>query len=228
MSDDNACLDCGKERRAGGARGLCKSCYYRRRRRGTLGEHAKRTHSFEEHLATIVPDENGCWLWPGFVNDNGYGVTKKHTAAHVASYEHHIGPVPEKYDVGHACHDKDLDCQDWRTCTHRRCINPDHLVAQTRSENLKARPHRQAHCKRGHELSPENVKINRTSGSRQCQLCVRLLREANRDKRNVRRRAAARQAAIAAQQFTRPVPGMPEPRPTADSPIPGEHRADTR
>jgi len=175
MADDNRCLDCGQERRSGGARGLCKSCYYKRRRRDSLDELPKRNRSFEEHLASIVPDENGCWLWPGHVNGGGYGVTGRHTPAHVKSYRRHVGPVPRKHDVGHICHDDDDSCQDWRTCTHRRCVNPTHLKVQTRSENLLARPYRKTHCKRGHELTPDNVYVIPQTGSRQCIPCVRIV-----------------------------------------------------
>ncbi|HEY9417647.1 MAG TPA: hypothetical protein VIQ30_23050 [Pseudonocardia sp.] len=209
MSDDNVCLDCGQERRPReGARGLCKSCYYKRHRRGLLDSAAKRNRSFEEHLAAIVPDENGCWPWPGNINPGGYGMTGKETPAHVQSYRHHIGPVPKKHDVGHACHDKDETCQDWRTCTHRRCINPEHLIAQTRSENLLARPHRKTHCKRGHELIPENVYVIPQTGSRQCLLCVPIARAAL----SKRKREQRRQAEIAARTFATPVPGVPDQR----------------
>lgn len=194
MPNDNCCLDCGKDPIGnGGARGLCKSCYYKRRRRGLLTELPTRNRSFEEHLAAIVPNENDCWPWPGFVNQGGYGMTGRHTQAHVASHRHHIGPVPRKHDVGHICHDKDPDCQDWRTCQHRRCVNPEHLVAQTRSENLLARPYKQTHCKRGHELTLENVHVIPQTGSRQCLPCERLVRAEYRDRRNALRRAKTRQ-----------------------------------
>lgn len=221
MSEITGCLDCGKERiakgSARGARGLCHNCYYKLKRRGTALP-PKRNQSFEEHLAAIVPDENGCWLWPGSVSPRGYGSTGKHTPAHVASYRYHVGPVPRGREVGHGCHDNDLSCQDWRTCLHRRCINPEHLVAQTRSENLLARPWVKSRCIRGHQLTPENVYVIPASGSRQCLACKEMVAARYRDRRNALRRAATRQAAIAKRQFVRPVPGMPEPRPVVDSP----------
>lgn len=211
MSDGKPCLDCGKDPRGtGGARGLCKSCYYKRRLRGTLDEVPKLTHSFEEHLATVVPDENGCWPWPA-VGEGGYGYAGANGTAHVRSYEHHIGPVPDGFDVGHVCHDRDLECPGGVTCRHRRCVNPDHLAPQTRSENLRLKRKQQV-CKRGHDLTPENVYVIPQTGGRQCRRCVRLLKAEKRER-------AERQAEIAAQEFVRPAPGMPDPRPATTSPI---------
>lgn len=204
MTNDKPCADCGQERGQGGARGLCKSCYYKRRRRGTLAERAKLRHSYEEYLTRIVPDENGCWLWPGFVNKGGYGMHSTHGLAHVRAYEDRYGPVPPKHDVGHACHDADSSCQDWRTCQHRRCVNPDHLVAQTRSENLRARPWVKTHCIRGHELRPDNVYVIKSTGSRQCKPCARI----------VRAERAARQQAV------RRLSAIPVPRVSSESEVP--------
>lgn len=217
MTNDRCCLDCGQQRSVNrnqcGARGLCKSCYYKRRRRGTLHELPKRNHSFEEYLARIVPDGNGCWPWSGPINPLGYGTTGRHGSAHIRSYRHHVGPIPKGLQVGHTCHDNDPTCQDWRVCTHRRCINPEHLALQTRSENVSARPWIKSHCIRGHELSPENVYVIKSTGARQCKPCVRYLRELNKGERNARRRARAQRAALAARQSAQPVPEIPVPRP---------------
>lgn len=163
------CLECGELRVR--ARGLCATCYERRRRSGAEMP-PKQRFSFEEHLAMVTPDENGCWPWPGPVHHvTGYGQTDKHSRAHVRSYEHHVGPVPGGHDVGHRCHDDDLSCQDWRVCQHRRCVNPAHLVAQTRSENLLSRPHMKSRCIRNHELIPANYRVTAV-GSRQCLRCI--------------------------------------------------------
>jgi hypothetical protein len=167
--------------------------------------------SFEEHLARVVPDENGCWPWPGFVNQSRYGVTGRHTNAHVRSYEYFIGPVPEGHDVGHLCHDQDLSCQDWRICTHRQCVNPAHLKPMTRSDNLTSRPWRKQFCIRGHELSPENVYIIKQTGGRQCVPCKRMLVAAKREKINARKRELA--------AMKRAVVLLPTQRVATDSPI---------
>lgn len=187
MRNDKPCLDCGQERKPrSGARGLCGTCYSRSRCHGSLAALPKQNLSFKEHLARIVPDENGCWPWPGFITKKGYGHSSRR--AHILSYEYHIGPVPEDHDIGHTCHDRDKSCQDWRTCTHRRCVNPEHLKAQTRSENLRARPYRKSHCKNGgHELTPDNVYVFKT-GKRECRACrIAKSREYQRRKRATKR-----------------------------------------
>lgn len=190
MTDSSSCIDCDGKRPVV-ARGLCGTCYSRSRRHGSLHQLPKRNHSFEEHLAMIVPDGDGCWPWPGFISVKGYGRVSS-TPAHVKSYQHHVGPVPEGHDVGHVCHDQDPTCQDWRTCLHRRCVNPDHLRPQTRSENLRARPYRKAVCKRGHELTPQNVYLT-PDGRRECATCKKAASSAfyysRRDEINARRRA---------------------------------------
>lgn len=93
-----------------------------------------------------------------------------------------IGPRPTGYDV---CHNNG-DNQDNR---------PQNLRYGTRSENIRdlvshGKHHlaSKTHCLRGHELSEENVYVNRSAGyaSRQCRVCRRELREVNRG--NERRR----------------------------------------
>jgi hypothetical protein len=75
------------------------------------------------------PDE--CWRWTGFIDPQyGYGRVKicvekvhKTRQAHRLVYEIHKGPIPIGYDVAHSCH-------------HRWCVNPNHLAAATRLENI--------------------------------------------------------------------------------------------
>lgn len=75
------------------------------------------------------PELGGCWIWAASKRE-GYGafkVKRKVYGAHRLSYEAHHGPVRAGLDVDHKC---------WR----RECVNPSHLQAVTRSENLQNRP----------------------------------------------------------------------------------------
>jgi hypothetical protein len=78
-----------------------------------------------EDRITPVPIA-GCWLWTGALS-NGYGSfrTKDRLyAAHKASYEAFVGPVPPGSWVLHSC---DV----------RACCNPDHLFTGSRQDNIR-------------------------------------------------------------------------------------------
>lgn len=112
--------------------------------------------------ATIAP--NGCWIWTGRINRDGYGMTgykgSRNFGAHRAVYEVIEGSIPEGYTLDHRCHTDDLSCQGGVTCPHRRCVNPAHLEPVVRLENVMrgrspvAINARKETCKYGHELIP--------------------------------------------------------------------------
>lgn len=70
---------------------------------------------------------DGCWLWKGAIDSNGYGSwragPKGHgpSSAHLNAWVFTNGKVPKGHVITH-------------TCAERRCCNPSHLEAITRSE----------------------------------------------------------------------------------------------
>lgn len=114
-----------------------------------------------------IPEPNaGCWLWIGAnTGANGYGqfsADKRRFVAHRWSYERFVGPIPNGLTLDHLCK---------TTC----CVNPAHLEPVTnkvnvlRGNSISANNARKTHCKRGHELTGDNL-IERRDG-RECRAC---------------------------------------------------------
>ena len=94
---------------------------------------------------------DGCWLWTGGLNRDGYGQLRVGEfgmlQAHQIAYLLHHGDIPAGRVVMHA------------TCDNPRCCNPDHLVLGTQRQNMrdassKGRLGKQA----GRVMTPELVR----------------------------------------------------------------------
>lgn len=148
----------------------------------------------EERFWLKVDKTADCWLWTGGTN-RGYGIfTVKRNIeqvyVHVYAYRLLIGPIPEGHEIDHLCHTNDPSCtHQGEACTHRRCVNPAHLEAVTKAENMRRRFARITHCPHNHEYTPENTYINKR-GARMCRECGRI-----RSVKVNARRKAAKQAA---------------------------------
>ena len=116
-------------------------------------------------------DPTGCWLWMAAQRGRGYGCFTigkgKPRYAHRLSYEETKGAIPRGLDIDHLCR-------------NHLCVNPDHLEAVTRAENLRrgvgfpAEEFRRMCCPKGHPLSGANLDpYSLRRGHRVCKTCKR-------------------------------------------------------
>lgn len=117
-------------------------------------------------------DDEGCWLWTGYVQANGYGKftvseTGRCWAAHRLSWFLTHGAEPT-HELDHLCMVK-------------RCVNPAHLEDVPHPENQRRSWASPTHkrpavessdqCRHGHTYTAENTYRPPHGGYRQCRQC---------------------------------------------------------
>lgn len=120
---------------------------------------------------------DGCWLWIGYRDPNGYGrITdgdRKVHQAHRVLYELIVGPIPEGLVLDHLCR-------------NTGCVNPGHLEPVTDVENIQRGFNHyltKTHCPSGHPYRGTNLGRMNASGSRRCLTCHRENERKRRDRR---------------------------------------------
>ena len=74
-------------------------------------------------------DPDACWLWPHYVDPDGYGKVRvggEIVSAHRFSYEYNVGPIRAGMLIDHAC-------------GTRSCFNPNHLRPVSKKGNAEHR-----------------------------------------------------------------------------------------
>lgn len=136
-------------------------------------------------------EATGCWEWLGAVSSSRQGHFRAcgEQLAHRVTYRLWRGPIPDRFAVRQTCE------------RVRVCVSPFHqeavpwgVVGKIGAETRRLRIPPATHCKRGHELTPENTIPNKTTEVRdgvKTSVTYRLCRICSRDRhrRNYKRPA---------------------------------------
>lgn len=101
---------------------------------------------------------DGCWIWKGRLDRNGYGRLSGYWA-HRVSYQINVGDIPDGYQLDHLCR-------------VRSCVNPSHMEVVTPSVNTTRALSVRVNCPSGHPYIPDNTWRDKY-GHRHCRQCNR-------------------------------------------------------
>ena len=106
-------------------------------------------------LGPTHPELGTCWLFTGTTTPYGRIAKAQDSYTHRLGWKLLRGPIPDGKELHHRC-------------GVYACWNPDHLEPVTHAENQ--RHLRRTHCKHGHPLSGDNLRIG-PNGARICRAC---------------------------------------------------------
>ncbi len=124
-------------------------------------------------LSRYVDADGDCWLWRGYIAQDGYGQTGR-GPAHRAVYLRLVGDIPAET----------LD----HLCRVRHCVNPDHLEPVSRRENILrgygpgAQVTRTGFCRRGHAMDAANS-FYQPGRARRCLACFKAAQRRSRERK---------------------------------------------
>lgn len=115
------------------------------------------------NMLSKIDFTDSCWNWTGAVQSRGYGSVTNGKGgtmqAHRRAYMELVGPIPTGLTIDHLCRNK-------------RCVNPDHLEPVTGAENTRRAFALQTHCKHGHPLSGENLRLETRDSGNTYRICI--------------------------------------------------------
>lgn len=130
---------------------------------------------------------NDCVEWDGHRDNRGYGHVwemrfgRRIKYAHILAWVDANGRLPEEGEVVR------------HRCDNKPCINPEHLLIGTKSDNAKDAVERGGlwqtkvtHCPRGHEYTEDNIywRVTPAGGkARHCKTCTKMRAAAQRAKK---------------------------------------------
>ncbi len=130
---------------------------------------SRRPNTIEKVISRLVPNENGCLIWPGAKGRAGHGHVKykgELWRVHRLVYTHLVGPIPEGQHLHHICETP-------------ACANHNHLTAVTYikhaylGDTLAVRNSTKQTCPNGHPYEGYNLIIldRGTTTNRICRKC---------------------------------------------------------
>lgn len=146
------------------ARGMCFMHYHRWKTHGDpLTKPPRKERDPEPFFWRRVRLTDGCWLWLGEVDKDGYGkhrIFGRRWMVHRLVYEQVVGEIPDGLVLDHLCN-------------VRNCCRPEHLEPVTTRENVLRWARKITHCPQGHPYDEENTGYQGGGTRRRCRACAR-------------------------------------------------------